>query len=146
MRLDAHDHAILEIVQNDNQVTHEALGLRIGLSPSSCRRRLAALRKSGVIAADVSIVDPRKIGLNTILHVLITLESDSAETHRAFRDITRATPEIKTCAYVTGPADYLVTVCVRSVSDYEKLADRIFAGPPVKRAETMVELKSIKRR
>ena len=146
MQLDALDHAILEIVQRDNLVTHEALGLRIGLSPSSCRRRLAALRKSGVIAADVSIVDPRKIGLNTVLHVLITLDNDSAETHRSFRAITRATAEIKTCSYVTGPADYLVTVHVGSVADYEKLADQIFSGSPVKRAETMVELKNIKRR
>ena len=117
-------------------------------SASRRRRAVAAWprsAKAGVIVADVSIVDARKVGLNTTLHVLITLDGDAAGKHRAFRAIADATPQIKACAYVTGPADYLVTVRVGGMADYEMLADRIFSGPPVKRAETMVELRSIKR-
>ncbi len=143
--LDALDHAILNIVQRDNQITHAALGARIGLSPSSCRRRLATLRKAGVIIADVSIVDPRKIGLNITLHALVTLDRDAADAHRAFRAIVTAAPEISSCSYVTGPADYLATICIASMADYEEMADRLFGSPPVKRVETMVEMRSIKR-
>lgn len=142
--IDALDHAILKIVQHDNRITHEALGERIGLSSSSCRRRLAALRKGGVIVADVAIVDRRKIGLSVTLHALVTLDRDAAEVHRAFRGIVAAAPDIVSCAYVTGPADYLITICVASMDDYEELADRLFSGSPVKRVETMVELKAIK--
>jgi Lrp/AsnC family leucine-responsive transcriptional regulator len=143
--LDTLDHAILKAVQRDNQITHQALGKRIGLSASSCRRRLAAMRKAGVIVADVSIVDPHKIGLAVTLYVLVTLERDAASVHRAFRSLVSATPEIVSCAYVTGPADYLATICVSGIAAYEELADRVFNGPPVKRVETMVEMRPIKR-
>ena len=143
--LDALDHAILQVVQRDNQITHEALGARIGLSASSCRRRLAALRKAGVIIADVAVVDPGKIGLNITLHVLVTLDRDAAEAHRAFRAIVAAAPEVLACHYVTGPADYLATICVASMADYEAMSDRLFSGPPVKRVESMVEMRCVKR-
>ena len=143
--LDALDHAILRIVQQNNQITHEALGARIGLSPSSCRRRLAALRKAGVIIADVAVVDPGKIGLNITLHVLVTLDRDAAEAHRAFRAIVAAAPEVLSCHYVTGPADYLATICVGSMAEYEAMSDRLFSGSPVQRVETMVEMRCVKR-
>lgn len=143
--LDAFDHAILEVVRRDNQITYEALGERVGLSPSSCRRRLAALRKSGVIVADVSVIDPGKLGLNVTLHALVTLDRDAAETHRSFRAIVASAPEIIACTYVTGPADYVMTIHVASMAAYEELSDRLFSGPPVKRVETMVAMRSIKR-
>lgn len=142
--LDALDRAILKVVQRDNRISYDALGERIGLSPSSCRRRLGALRRAGVIVADVSIVDPRKIGLNITVHVLVTLDSDAADVHRAFRGIVTAAPEIVSCTYVTGPADYLATICTASIADYEELAERLFGRPPVKRVETMVEMRTIK--
>eukprot|EP01037_Dinobryon_pediforme_P007790 gene7790-7856_t len=107
MMLDPLDHAILAIVQRDNLVTHEALGAQVGLSASSCRRRLAALRKTGVIVADIAVVDPARIGLAITVHTLITLDRDAAEAHRTFRAIVAAAPEIVACHYVTGPADYL---------------------------------------
>jgi DNA-binding Lrp family transcriptional regulator len=143
--LDALDHAILNIVQRDNQITHEALGASIGLSASSCRRRLAALRKAGVIIADVAVVDPGRIGLNITLHVLVTLDRDAAEAHRAFRAIVAAAPEIVSCHYVTGRADYVATICVASMAEYEAMSDRLFSSSPVKRVETMVEMRSVKR-
>ncbi len=143
--LDALDHAILSAVQRNNQITHQALGDRVGLSASSCRRRLAAMRKAGVIVADVSIVEPRKIGLNVTLHVLITLERDATEVHRVFRSLVSAAPEIISCTYVTGPADYLAMIYVASMANYEELAERLFNRSPVKRFETMVEMRTIKR-
>lgn len=143
--LDALDHAILEIVRQDNRITYEALGERVGLSPSSCRRRLAALRKSGVIIADVSVVDPRKVGLAVTLHGLVTLERDATEAHRAFREVVARTPEIVACIYVTGPADYLITAQVVSMARYEELTDWIINSSPVKRIQTMVEMRTIKR-
>ena len=145
MMLDPLDHAILAIVQRDNLVTHEALGAQVGLSASSCRRRLAALRKAGVIVADIAVVDPARIGLAITVHTLITLDRDAAEAHRTFRAIVAAAPEIVACHYVTGPADYLVTICIASMADYEALSDRLFSTSPVKRAETMVEMRCVKR-
>ena len=145
MTPDALDRAILEAVQQDNLITHEALGTRVGLSASSCRRRLAALRQAGVIVADRAVVDPAKLGLAITVHALVTLDRDSAETHRAVRAIVAAAPEIIACHYVTGPADYLVTICIAGMAEYEALSDRLFSVHPVKRVETMVEMRCIKR-
>ena len=61
--LDAFDRDILKVVQGDNLLTHAQIGERVNLSPSSVRRRLTHMREQGVIAADVSIVDPTALGI-----------------------------------------------------------------------------------
>ena len=55
--LDEFDREILQIVQRDNRLTNAEIGERVGLSPSAVRRRLAALRDSGVEPRQVSYVE-----------------------------------------------------------------------------------------
>ncbi|MEK1870278.1 MAG: Lrp/AsnC family transcriptional regulator, partial [Ensifer adhaerens] len=48
--LDAIDHAILRILQQNGRISNADLAAKVGLSPSACSRRVDILEKSGTIA------------------------------------------------------------------------------------------------
>ena len=62
MELDDFDRLILQSMQEDNQRTSQEVAERVNLSPVSCLRRMKRLRDAGVVAADVSVVDPAAVG------------------------------------------------------------------------------------
>ncbi len=144
MDLDRLDLAILDELQQHNRVTYDALGERVGLSPSSCRRRITALRRAGVIVADVAVVSPAKVGLPVVLFALVTLDRDGGDAHAAFRERMQQTPAVVARTYVTGPADYLVKIAVRDMEQYEALLTAVLGEAPVRRVETMVTLRETK--
>ena len=60
--LDRIDLKILDLLQEDNQITNLDLAERVGLSPPPCLRRVRRLRQLGVITGNVALVDPAKLG------------------------------------------------------------------------------------
>lgn len=142
--MDRLDRAILDELQQDNRITFDVLGERVGLSPSSCRRRIAALRREGIILADVAVLAPAKLGVPVVLFAMVTLDRDSVETHRVFRERMNETPAVVSCTYVTGPADYLIKLAVSDMEEYEALLTAVLGEPPVRRVETMVCMRDTK--
>lgn len=135
--LDRFDRAILEIVQVDNQMSHAAIGEKVGLSGSAVRRRLTALRQSGVIAKDVSLI------ADTAAHVtLIVSLSFARETPAIYADFEaqmRALPEVKQCYHVSGNVDYICILSLPTLDMYETWAMTHFmANDAIARYDTMV--------
>jgi Lrp/AsnC family leucine-responsive transcriptional regulator len=58
--LDRLDIQILGALQENNQATAQILAERVPLSPSAILRRIRQYREEGVIAADVSIIEPAR--------------------------------------------------------------------------------------
>ena len=133
--LDPLDRAILRIVQRDNQRTHASIGAEVGLSPSSVRRRLGALRSSGVIEADVSLLAPSEAGVQAI--VFVTLQEETTESDDGFRRRIRASPEVTQCYAVLGSVDYVLVVHAADLPSYEAWGRRVLlADPAVRRYDT----------
>jgi DNA-binding Lrp family transcriptional regulator len=82
------------------------------------------LRAEGVIVADVSVIDPARVEPRIVLHVLVEMNTQERRVMNAFQDFMRASPEVQGCWDVTGPTDYLVTVAVRSMAEYEAFGIR----------------------
>src|ERR1041385_6205133 len=72
--LDAIDRRILNLLQEDNQITNQDLAAKVGISPPPCHRRVKRLREEGIIQRDVALVDPVKVGRSMIVFTSITLE------------------------------------------------------------------------
>lgn len=145
MPLDPLDVRLLNLLQDNNQLTYAELAERANASASVCRRRIMALRRAKVISADVSIVDPSKVGQNLLVVTLVSLERDTADAHQLFRRRMREERQVVQCLFVTGGADYVIHICTVSVEAYEALAERLFTNDPiVKRFETMIVLNRVK--
>ena len=60
--LDAFDLAILTILQRDNTTPQRVIGEAVNLSAPAVQRRIKRMEESGVIQANVAIVDPARVG------------------------------------------------------------------------------------
>ena len=128
--LDAIDRKILALLQEDNQITNQALAERVGISPPPCHRRVRRLREEAIIARDVSLVDPVKVGRSLIVFAAIALERQREDLLENFERKMMRCPEVMQCYFVSGDADYLVVVSVGDMAEYNDFARRVFANEP----------------
>ena len=84
MDLDSMDCRILTVLQKNGRMSNADLSEKVHLSPSACHRRVQRLEKEGFIRNYVAMVDPRKIGLPTMVFVEITLSGQADELLQAF--------------------------------------------------------------
>ena len=61
--LDAYDRRILALLQEDASLSSAQIAEQVGLSQSPCWRRIQRLKEEGVIRAQVTLLDRKKIGL-----------------------------------------------------------------------------------
>lgn len=146
-QLDRIDEKILAILQTNNQLTCNQMAELIAISPSSCRRRIDALRRNDIIVADVSIINPEVFGESLSIIALVTLERDTPDVHAAFRRAMLNLPQVLDCEYVAGHCDYVVRFKLTSMAQYDALSDQYFtADPAIKRVDSLVIMKTIKGR
>lgn len=145
IELDRLDLAILKVLQRDNKTPQRSIAGIVNLSAPAVQRRIKRLEDLGVIAANVAVVDPAKVGHAITLFVEVEMESERAEMFDAAKRIFSATPEVQQCYYVTGEADFILVVVVRAMADYEALTRRLFfENNNVKRFRTFVSMDRVK--
>lgn len=146
VELDAFDRQIIAIVRRDNQEPARKIAERVGLSESAVLRRLRRLRRSGVIIADISLVDPTRLAPSITIHVLVELIQSGLKSEQAFARTLQRQPEVIGAWNVTGRTDFLVTLSVPSIEAYQRFADEILASDDnIRTFETLVSLREIVR-
>src|SRR5262245_13679150 len=128
LRLDRTDRSILEALQRNNQLSNLELAAAVGISPPPCSRRVRRLRDAGVISADVSLVDPFRVGRNLIVFASVTLERQREDLLENFERKMLAHAEVMQCYFVSGDAAYLVIVSVPDRVAYTDLPRRAVAN------------------
>jgi Lrp/AsnC family leucine-responsive transcriptional regulator len=126
--LDKIDCKILNILQQDNQITNIALADKIGISAPPCFRRVKRLRDLGIINKDVALVDPFKIGRRNIVLVTITLEKQREDLLAHFERKMLEQPEVMQCYFVSGETDYILLVHVDDVNHYNNFVRKVFTS------------------
>jgi len=146
MELDRFDRQLLNLVQEDAGQTAEVLAEKVALSPSAIQRRLRRLREQGVIARDVSIIDPRKVGRTTFFIVALQVERERPEMLSQLRTWLASQEHIQQVFYVTGEADFVLVITAPDTEVYDALMSRMIGeNPNVKRFTTNVALSVVKR-
>lgn len=145
MQLDAFDRKILTQIQRNARMTAAELSEIVGLSPSACHRRLANLRESGVIQAEIAVIDPKAVGRRITMIVTVTLEREHSDVITEFKRACRENIEIMQCYYVTGQSDFVMVLTSRSMEAYDAFVERfLFSNRNVRRFETMVVMDRVK--
>ncbi|HVI24613.1 MAG TPA: Lrp/AsnC family transcriptional regulator [Xanthomonadaceae bacterium] len=123
--LDDFDHRLLALLQRDADLTLDALGEAVGLSPSAVQRRLTRYRRSGLLRT-VAVLDPKALPGTTLTAVWVTMERESLKAHAAFAARMRAAPEVQQCYVLAGEWDYLVILATRGIDHFRSVAQRLF--------------------
>ncbi|WP_422847673.1 Lrp/AsnC family transcriptional regulator [Acidovorax sp. M14] len=143
--LDRFDLAILDILQADNTTPQRAIAQAVNLSAPAVQRRIQRLKDSGVIRANVAVLDPVKVGKPLTIVLEVHLDNERPDRTAPLRARIAAEDAVQQCYSVTGEADYLLVVNVASMADYEALTRRLFEGDDnIKRFRTSVALASLK--
>ncbi|MGF1608764.1 MAG: Lrp/AsnC family transcriptional regulator [Kiloniellales bacterium] len=145
MSLDRIDRRILDLLQSDNQLSNLALADKVGLSPPACSRRVARLRREGVIAKDASLLDPQKVGKSLTAIVTVVLETRRRERLEAFSQRMRALEPVKQCYMIAGSVDFFLVVLLDDMAAYSAFASESLASDPdIKGYETWFVLAEVK--
>jgi Lrp/AsnC family leucine-responsive transcriptional regulator len=143
--LDAFDRAILRVVQQDNKLPQRVIAERVNLSTAAVQRRVAAMEASGVIAANVAVVDPDMLSLSITSIVEVYLRDERAATVDAAKALFRNTPDVQQCYYVTGGVSMVLIIVSRDMRSYEALTRRLFEeGDLIDRYRTLMALDRVK--
>lgn len=128
--MDRIDRKILDLLAADSRLTGEALGERVGLSPSAAHRRVKALEESGAILGYRARLSRAARGNPSTVFVQVTLTDQRQATMLAFEEALARTEQVAEAYLMSGPSDYLVKVLVRDDDSYERIHREILSALP----------------
>jgi Lrp/AsnC family leucine-responsive transcriptional regulator len=121
------DRRILNALQADASLTNTQLAELVHVSPPTCLRRVKQLTDSGVIARQVAIVAPDKVGARLTAIVEISLDVQAAERMEQFEQLVAGDAAVLQCYRVAPGPDFVLVIQVADMPAYHALAHRLFA-------------------
>ena len=122
--LDETDRRLLNVLQESNALTNDALARKVHVSPATCLRRVKRLVDAGVIERQIAVVSPDALagGMTAILEV--TLDRQSAEALAAFETHVAADHAVQQCYRVSGGPDFVLVVFANDMDAYHAFVQR----------------------
>lgn len=143
--LDPASIRILDLLQQNAEMSVSELAEATGLSASPCWRRVNDLKESGVIKGSVALVDAQALGLAVNVFVQVSLKQQDRESLDVFNAAIRTKPEIVECYLMTGEADYMLRVVVEDLMKFQALVvDFLTRIPGVANIRSSFALSQIK--
>lgn len=143
--MDRIDRKLLNLLQHDAARTNVDMAEEVGLSPSSCLRRVQRLRKSGVIDRVVAILNPAKAGRVFKALVAVELKLHGEAHMRRFLEVASAEDAVSNAYAVTGQTDVILMLRMRDMEEFDSLCDTLFRDENnVARFFTMMVIRTAK--
>ena len=144
--MDALDRRIVRVLQQDADLSSDQIGERVHLSASAVQRRVAKLKRDGVIERIVAVANPQAAGLPLTIIVEVKVQHEQREALERFQRWLAASEEVQSCWQVTGSSDYMLTVAVADLNAYQRFVEALMTDQSamVRRYESHVVLKTIK--
>ncbi|PUA32760.1 MAG: hypothetical protein B7O98_04725 [Zestosphaera tikiterensis] len=139
--LDDVDRKLLNILQDNADLTYAEIGRILGVSPSTVYMRIKKLKEKGYIKRIVAEVPPEIVGVN--LRALILLNVDL----KKYNDVAQKLltyPQIKVIYDITGEWTFLIEAFVKDHKELSELLDSLGSIEGVQKSTTIVVLRVIK--
>jgi DNA-binding Lrp family transcriptional regulator len=144
--VDEKDREILSILQDNADQPAKAIAQAVNLSPSAVERRIGKLKREGVIDRIVAVVSPAAVRRSLRILVEIEIQNEYRHNLEAFQRWLVQAPEVQSCWYVTGDADFVLSVTVRDIDEYNAFIERMMTDQRelVRKYKSLIALKTIK--
>ncbi|WP_153100640.1 Lrp/AsnC family transcriptional regulator [Paraburkholderia hayleyella] len=142
--MDAIDMTLLELLQGDATISIAELAQRVNLSQTPCWKRVQRLKDTGVIRAQVTLCDPRKLGVGTTVFVSIRTSEHTEAWAQAFTQAVRDIPEVVEVYRMSGETDYLLRVVVSDIDDYDRVYKLLIGAVPLYDVSSSFAMEQIK--
>ena len=128
MKIDSIDCKLLEKLQQNADTPVADLAADLGLSQTSCWRRIQRLKEGGVIKRNVALLDRNHANVSVTVFVAVRTSTHSQEWFDQFHATVAAISEVVELYRMSGDVDYLLRVVVPDIAAYDKVYKRLIAG------------------
>lgn len=145
MGISRSDRRLLDELQRDATLSQHELADKVGMSRTSCWRRIREFEEDGIIEKQVALLNPRKLGFQ--IHVLLSVAMvEHTDANRdSFEGHVQSLPEVTECYSVSGDRDYVLQVVVRDMDAYNDFINsEILHHPAVRSASSTFALRRVK--
>jgi Lrp/AsnC family transcriptional regulator len=145
MHLDEFDKKILDRLQRDSTIAVAELAEQVGLSQSTCWRRINLLEQAGIIRSRVALLDAKALGLEVTVFANIKLSAHGRRSLSEFEEAISQCPEVVECYTMSGEMDFLLRIVARDIEAYERfLRETLLQMPSVQEVHSHIALSQVK--
>lgn len=145
MKLSRTDRRLLQELQRDATRNQTELAELVGMSRTSCWRRIRDFEEAGLIERQVVLLNPKKAGFRIEVLLLVAMTEHSDENRESFERHVSLLPEVMECFSVSGDRDYLLQVIARDMESYNDFLNRqILRHEAVQSASSTFVLRRVK--
>lgn len=145
MKLTLTDRRLLNELQRDSSQNQSDLAAAVGMSRTSCWRRIRDFEEAGLIERQVALLDPKVAGFNIQVLLLVAMTEHTDENRQSFERHVSTLSEVTECFSVSGDRDYVLHVVVRDMDRYnEFLNGEILKHAAVRSASSTFVLRRVK--
>ncbi|MEL0321812.1 MAG: Lrp/AsnC family transcriptional regulator [Gammaproteobacteria bacterium] len=139
------DKEIINILQNDADITNAELAKRIGLSPSAVLGRVKNLKADGTIRRIHAKLNASELGYSLHVFVYIKLSNQGKETLSHLEGAIKMNSRVQDCFRMTGDYDYVLRLLLKDTPELEYfLTHELSRIPQIASIRTEVAMKCIK--
>ena len=120
MNIDATDIRILQLLQENAQLTLKEISQKINLSMTPTHDRIKRLEQENVIDKYVTILNKKMLGNPMMVYCNITLDKQQKNHFEEFEATIIQFPEVIECSVISGSFDYLLKVIVKDMNAYNE--------------------------
>ncbi len=117
--MDKADTQILDLLQQDANMTTQQIADRINISQSPCWRRINKLEEQGLIDRKVTLLNREKLGMEVVVFATVNLTTQGRDNLEDFEREVRVLPEVLECYTMAGTWDYMLKIVVKDIRHYE---------------------------
>ncbi|MEH7463069.1 Lrp/AsnC family transcriptional regulator [Bacillus thuringiensis] len=142
-QLDNLDVQILNVLQQEGQLSNAEVARRVNLSPPATHARVKRLENEGFINRQVAILNQEKLGFDLLCFIFVSTNIHQAEKLEVLEKALREMPEVLECHCLTGEYDYILKVVHRDRNELEQFIRKLnMLG--ITRIQTSLALREIK--
>ena len=145
MNLSRTDRRLLKELQEDATRNQSELAELVGMSRTSCWRRIREFEEAGLIERQVAILNPKIAGFNIQVLLLVAMTEHTDENRQSFERHVSLLPQVTECFSVSGDRDYVLHVVVQDMDTYnEFLNSQVLKHAAVRSASSTFVLRRVK--
>lgn len=120
MKLDKKDLKILDLLQKNADISNKEIANLTNLTLTPVYERIKKLKALSLLKKKVVLLDRKKLGLNVMVLVLVSIDKHSKEGALNFMKEIQKIPEVVECLHVTGTFDFQLKVYAKDIDHYHE--------------------------
>ncbi len=144
-QLDSTDLKILEILQANSKLGNKEVAERIGLTVTPTFERIKRLERMRIIQSYTAVVDKKAIGKGLKVLCQVSLKAHNLDLLLGFENEVVHLHEVSACFHIAGNYDYLLTIEVGDMDEYQRfLKEKLASIPNIANVQSSFVMSTLK--